>query len=109
MRRFLTLLLLSSFLMGCQPASREAPPEPAPVTNTYTYSDASILNPERGFFTPYELPSPAGFSSVRITGNTLTHLNIYLDDYRESDLPKELLDGLPVSYTHLTLPPNREV
>ena len=84
--------------MGCQPASREAPPEPAPVTHTYTYSDASILNPERGFFTPYELPSPAGFSSVRITGNTLVHLNIYLDDYRESDLPKELLDGLQTNF-----------
>ena len=73
-------------------------PKPAPVTHTYIYSDASILNPERGFFTPYELPSPAGFSSVRITGNTLVHLNIYLDDYRESDLPKELLDGLQTNF-----------
>ncbi len=90
--------MLSTFLFGCGPASREASPEPAPVPHTYIYSDASILNPERGFFTPYELPSPAGFSSVRITGNTLTHLNIYLDDYRESDLPKELLDGLQTNF-----------
>ncbi len=97
MQRFLlTIFLLSSFLFGCGPASTS--PEPAPVTHTYIYSDASILNPERGFFTPYELPSPAGFSSVRITGNTLAHLNIYLDDYRESDLPKELLDGLQINF-----------
>ena len=94
MRRFLPLFLLSSFLMGCQPAS----PEPDSVSHTYIYANASILNPERGFFTPYELPSPAGFSSVRITGNTLVHLNIYLDDYRESDLPKELLDGLQTNF-----------
>ena len=98
MRRFLPLFLLSSFLMGCQPASRSASPEPDSVSHTYIYANASILNPERGFFTPYELPSPAGFSSVRITGNTLVHLNIYLDDYRESDLPKELLDGLQTNF-----------
>ena len=97
MRRFLSIFLLSSsFLFGCEPAPTS--PEPAPVTHTYTYSDAPILNPERGFFTPYELPSPAGFSSVRITGNTLAHLNIYLNDYRESDLPKELLDGLQTNF-----------
>jgi hypothetical protein len=95
-RFLLSILLISFFLMGCQPAS--SAPEPDPVTHTYTYSDAPILNPERGFFTPYELPSPAGFSSVRITGNTLVHLNIYLDDYRESDLPKELLDGLQTNF-----------
>ena len=92
----LTIFLLSSFLFGCIPASTT--PEPDSVSHTYTYSDAPILNPERGFFTPYKLPSPAGFSSVRITGNTLVHLNIYLNDYRESDLPKDLLDGLQTNF-----------
>jgi hypothetical protein len=95
-RRFLNIFLLSSFLFGCGPASSS--PEPDSVSHTYTYSDASILNPERGFFTPYELPSPAGFSSVRITGNTLVHLNIFLNDYRESDLPEELLNGLQTNF-----------
>lgn len=96
LKHLLTLFLLSSFLFGCSPASSS--PEPDSVSHTYTYSEASILNPERGFFTPYKLPSPAGFSSVRITGNTLAHLNIYLNDYRESDLPKELLDGLQTNF-----------
>ena len=96
MRRIFNLFLLSSFLFGCSPASTS--PEPDSVSHTYTYSDASLLNPERGFFTPYELPSPAGFSSVRITGNTLVHLNIYLNDYRESDLPEELLNGLQTNF-----------
>jgi hypothetical protein len=92
----LTIFLLSSFLFGCGPASD--PPEPVITPHTYIPSDASLLNPERGFFTPYELPSPAGFSSVRITGNTLVHLNIYLDDYRETDLPEELLNGLQTNF-----------
>ncbi|MBN8581091.1 MAG: DUF4832 domain-containing protein [Anaerolineae bacterium] len=92
----MNIFLLSSFLFGCSPASTS--PEPDSISHTYTYSEASILNPERGFFTPYELPSPAGFSSVRITGNTLVHLNIFLNDYRESDLPEELLNGLQTNF-----------
>jgi len=96
MRRIISLFLLSSLLFGCSPASTS--PEPDSVSHTYTHSDASILNPERGFFTPYELPSPAGFSSVRITGNTLAHLNIFLNDYRESDLPEDLLNGLQTNF-----------
>ena len=96
MKRILALFFLSSFLFGCVPAS--SAPEPATVTHTFTYSEVSILNPERGFFTPYELPSPAGFSSVRITGNTLAHINFRLDEYRESDLPKELLDGFQINF-----------
>lgn len=96
MKHILALFLLSSFLFGCVPAS--SAPEPATVTHTFTYSEASILNPERGFFTPYELPSPAGFSSLRITGNTLAHINFRLDEYRESDLPKELLDGFQTNF-----------
>lgn len=102
MRRILSLFLLSSFLFGCTSSPKGSPastsPEPDSISHTYTYSEASILNPERGFFTPYELPSPAGFSSVRITGNTLVHLNIFLNDYRESDLPEELLNGLQTNF-----------
>ena len=94
--KLLYIFLLSAFLLGCTPASSS--PEPDSVSHTYAYSDASLLNPERGFFTPYELPSPAGFSSVRITGNTLVHLNIRLDDYRESDLPEEMLNGLQTNF-----------
>ena len=86
--------MLSSFLIGCQPASPQTGPEPATVTHTYIATDAVILNPERGFFTPYELPGSAGFSPVRATGNTLVHLNIRLDDWRETDIPQEVLDGL---------------
>lgn len=97
--KLLYIFLLSSFLLGCTPASSS--PEPDSVSHAYVYSDASLLNPERGFFTPYELPSPAGFSSVRITGNTLVHLNIRLDDYRESALPAEMLNGLQTNFNDI--------
>lgn len=95
---FVILLLLFSFLAGCKPGSSSPEPEPASVSHTFTYSDAPLLNPERGFFTPYELPSPAGFSSVRITGNTLVHLNLRFDNYREADLPESLLNELQTNF-----------
>jgi hypothetical protein len=99
MRQILALFLFASFLMGCQPAS--SAPEPALVSHTYLPSDAFILNPERGFFTPYELPGLAGFSPVRITGNTLVHLNIRLDDWRETDIPQDVLDGLDTNFADI--------
>ena len=95
------VFLLFSFLIGCQPASTQTGPEPALVTHTYISSDAPLLNPERGFFTPYELPGPVGFSPVRATGNTLVHLNIRLDDWRETDIPQDVLEGLDSNFADI--------
>lgn len=94
-----SFFLLSTILMACQPAP--ASPEPVPVSHTYVASDAFLLNPERGFFTPYELPGSAGFSPVRATGNTLVHLNIRLDDWRETDIPQDVLDGLSSNFADI--------
>lgn len=99
LKRLLTFFLLSSFLIGCGTASDS--PEPATVTHTFTPSDASLFNPERGFFTPYELPGTPGFSPLRATGNTLVHLNIRLDDWRESDIPEETFDGLDSNFSDI--------
>ena len=93
--------ILSAFLMGCQPASRAASPEPATVTHMYVASESPILNPERGFFTPYELPGTPGFSPVRATGNTLVHLNIRFDDWRETDIPQDVLNGLDTNFADI--------
>ena len=92
LKRFLTLFLLSSFLLGCGLASTV--PEPATVPHTFIPSDAFILNPERGFFTPYDLPGPVGFSPLRATGHTLVHVDVRLDHWRETDIPQNVLDGL---------------
>lgn len=100
--RLLSIFLLSSFfLMSCQPASNADSPEPAAVSHTYTISDAPLLNPERGFFTPHILPGPAGFSSTRLLGNTLVHLNIRFDEWREADIPQETLDGLDSNFSDI--------
>lgn len=99
MKRFLHIFLLSSFLMACQPSS--SGPEPAIVNHTYTVTDAPLLNPERGFFTPYQLPGNAGFSPVRATGNTLVHLNIRLDNWRETDIPQDVMDGLETNFADI--------
>ena len=61
----------------------------------------AVLNPERGFFTPYELPGSPEFSPVRATGNTLVHLNIHLDDWRETDIPQDVLDGLDTNFADI--------
>lgn len=99
MKALLPTLLLIILLVSCAPAV--SGPEPEVISHTYLASDEPILNPERGFFTPYELPGNAGFSPVRITGNTLVHLNIRLDEYRESDLPQSVLDGLDVNFNDI--------
>jgi hypothetical protein len=96
MRSFILFIFFLSIMTSC--VAPQTSPEPASVQHTYTYSDAVILNPERGFFTPYELPGSAGFSPVRATGNTLVHLNIRLDDWRESDIPQDALDGLQTNF-----------
>jgi len=99
MNRIISFLFLLSIMTSC--ASPQTGPEPATVTHTYVATDASILNPERGFFTPYELPGSAGFSPVRATGNTLVHLNIRLDDWRETDIPQDVLDDLDSNFADI--------
>lgn len=94
----LTLIILL-VLTSCAPASDS--PEPATVKHTYTPSTGPLLNPERGFFTPYTLPGKAGFSPVRLTGNTLVHLNLRLDDYRATDIPQEILDGFDQNFADI--------
>jgi hypothetical protein len=99
MKRFVTFFFLLLIMTSC--ASPQMGPEPVPVTHTYAASDAAILNPERGFFTPHVLPGPAGFSSTRLLGNTLVHLNIRLDDWRVTDIPQEALDGLDTNFADI--------
>lgn len=99
MIRLISFLFLLSFMTSC--ASPQTGLEPVSVTHIYTYTDASILNPERGFFTPYELPGTPGFSPLRATGNTLVHLNIRLDEWRETDIPQEVLDDLDSNFSDI--------
>jgi hypothetical protein len=38
---------------------------------------------------------------VRATGNTLVHLNIRLDDWRDTDIPQDVLDGLNTNFADI--------
>jgi hypothetical protein len=95
----LSIFLLSSFLIGCNFACPS--PEPVSVTHSYIASDAFILNPERGFFSPYDLPGPVGFIPLRATGSTLVHADIRLDHWRETDLPEDVLDDLNTNFSDM--------
>jgi hypothetical protein len=99
MKRFILFLLLLSSMTSC--AAPQTGPEPSTVAHTYISTNAPILNPERGFFTPYELPGNPGFSPIRSTGNTLVHLNIRLDDWREGDIPPDVLDSLDTNFADI--------
>jgi hypothetical protein len=92
-------LILALLIISCAPAQNI--PEPALIPHAYTVSTGSILNPERGFFTPYQLPGNAGFSPVRLTGYTLVHVNIRLDSWRETDIPQKVLDGLNTNFADM--------
>src|SRR5688572_30203862 len=92
-------LILALLIASCAPAQNI--PEPALIPHAYTASTGSILNPERGFFIPYQLPGNAGFSPVRLTGYTLVHVNIRLDSWRETDIPQKVLDGLNTNFADM--------
>lgn len=100
-RTVVLFLIFSLALVSCSLVS--IVPEPAVTKHTYTPFSGPILNPERGFFTPYDLPGPVGFSPIRLTGSTLVHLVIRLDGWRETDIPQEILDGLQINFDDLRL------
>src|SRR5215216_970696 len=99
MKCVIVFLLFLLSMTSC--ASSQTGPEPPAMKHTYAITDASLLNPERGFFTPYELPGSPGFSPVRATGNTLVHLNIRLDNWREMDIPQDVLGGLDTNFADI--------
>ncbi len=101
MRILFILLLLFVFLVSCQPVPATQPPEPPLVFHTYLYSDAAVLNPERGFFSPFQLPGPVDFGSLRYQGYTLVHFNIHLDNWRDTDIPNNVLADLNTDFGEL--------
>jgi hypothetical protein len=69
------------------------------ITNTYTSSDAIIINPERGFRFAAEINSNSSFSTYyEAMGVSLVHAYVRLDDYRESDIAQEFLDELQTGF-----------
>lgn len=94
-RLFSSVACLLGLTLSACVLRRASTDEPPVVTVTYAASNEVILNPERGFYSPVDFARPTDFSVYRTAlRNTLVHTTVRLDDYRERDLPPELLETL---------------
>lgn len=71
--------------------------EPSRSSISYTVSDEFIQNPERGFASEGDLDD-LDFNEYYEDGVNLIFTTIRLDEYRESDIPQELLDQMNVYF-----------
>lgn len=74
---------------------------------TFTPSDEVIANPERGFYSAFELrpefdPLTVDFvAKNRAEGRSLIYLGFYLTDFMESDISQEFLDRVEACFRAL--------
>ena len=74
--------------------STDAGSEPPLVTQTFTESDAGLLNPERGFYDTIDLTSSSTFTSTRAAGRTLALAGLRLDAFRTTPIDAPTLAAL---------------
>ena len=67
--------------------------EPSRANTSYIVSDEFLQNPERGFSSEGDLDD-LDFNEYYEDGVTLIYTTVMLDEYRESDIPQELLDQM---------------
>jgi hypothetical protein len=101
MKIILLLLIFSTLMGGCQPGSSMQSLEPALIPHTYIPSNEPILNPERGFYSSYQLSGPSDFLTLRDQGYTLVHLNVHLDPWRETDISQDVVTGLHANFADI--------
>jgi hypothetical protein len=90
-------MMLLATLAAC--AAPTAGPEPPVINQPYAVSEADLPNPERGMYSPFDLPNESDASVIRTAlGNTLVHSYVRLDEWRETDLPQSFLDELDASF-----------
>jgi hypothetical protein len=63
-------------------------------TVRFTQSDESFANPERGWYDRVDILNQRDFTEETSTGGALLHSYIELDDYRNVDIPDDILDDL---------------
>jgi hypothetical protein len=96
-QRFIGAILWLTTLAAC--VAPNPGPEPPVTDHTYTASTADFPNPERGMYSPFDLPNESDASVIRTAlGNTLVHSYVRLDEWRETDLPQSFLDELDASF-----------
>ena len=84
---------------GDDPGGDDPDPKPwqdPPITTLkFSSTDEIFLNPERGFYRTVDgIRANTSFASHRKNGSSLVYSYIRLDNYRTSDIPQSLLDGI---------------
>ncbi len=89
----------------------EPKPEPKPVDGlvemTYTEISGDVINPERGFYYPYDLSgssnsiTASGVKSKRQQGYTILYLQYILKNYMSKDIPQSVLDNIQKDFEGL--------
>ena len=73
-----------------------------PVRIDFPASDASLTNPERGFWKfaadDFLKVDPSELATIRSQGLSLAYAIVRLDDYRDTALPQTILDALQHSF-----------
>ncbi len=68
---------------------------------TYAASDEDFLNPERGFYKDIDLLNQTNFPSIRAQGFSLAYAYIRLANYRDVDLPDNVLQQLDAGFNRI--------
>lgn len=95
-------------LDGALPESDGQVPQPVPDEDapnralTFEGTDEIFLNPERGFYMTTRLTNPTNIRDARKNGKTLVYAAVHLQDYlpenHEQDLPASLLDDIRAGF-----------
>jgi len=105
MRLLLPLLHLSLALAACETTVPSSTNDDGNVdvdmsdlgpmlTREFTASSEDVLNPERGFYTGYNLRGAGDASGIRANGHSVAISVVYIDDYKTRDLDDALLTSL---------------
>lgn len=77
-------------------------PEPERITLAYEVSEDFVQNPERGFSSESDIDD-TDLNEYYEDDVTLVYATVYLDEYRESDIPSELLDQMKTYFENVRL------
>lgn len=105
------ILLAASLLMAVWTHSAAAPspalansaqsPDSPTQTITYAATDEDFLNPERGFYQDIDLLEQTNFPWVRSQGYSVAYGYIRLANYRNQDLPADVLQKLDAGFNRI--------
>lgn len=85
-----------------EPTPTIAIPEPDQVNLKYEVSQEFVQNPERGFSSESDIED-TDLNEYYEDDVTLVYTTIYLDEYRESDIPSEIFDQMEAYFENVRM------